>query len=267
MAAPPPEESARAFFAFHLKRLREQRKLSQVSLGKAVHASPSLISSIENCTRTPSLSITKALDRFLGVPQFFEALHPRIIEETGLPVGFAELTDAEGEASTIKLYENFVVTGLFQIEEYARAVLQAAERPDKLEFLVAARMERKELLCREEAPMIIALLDEFAVRRLFGDQEVMAKQYLHLLHLAQEPRIALHIVPADSGLCPEGAFKILHFPESPAIGYAESVGGQGHLIETRRHVAHLDVLFEMIRNKALSGIDSERMVRDLLEAL
>lgn len=267
MAVPPPEDSARAFFAFHLKRLREQRKLSQPDLGKLVHASPSLISAIENCSRTPGLILSKALDAALGVPRFFEALHPRLLEETGLPAGFTEFADAEAEANMLKMYENFVITGLFQIEEYARVVLQANERPDKLDHLVATRVERQELLHVEDPPMVIALLDEFAVRRPFGGRGVMEKQYTHLLHLAQKPKVSLHVVPADAEICPEGAFEILSFSENPPVGYVESAGGRGQLIDMGRHVAQLDVLFETIRNKALSAADSERFIHDLLEAL
>lgn len=267
MPAPQPEESARAFFAFHLKRLREEAGLSQPALGAEVHVSGSLISGIENCTRTPSLELCKALDRFFGVPMFFEALYPRVIEETGLPAGFPEFADAEGTAGVIKLYESFAITGLFQTEDYARAVLRAGQQPDKLERLVAARMERQEVLRREDPPVIVALLDASAIRRWFGDREVMRKQLEHLLQLAQEPNILIHVVPDHAQVCPEGSFTILSSPGEPDTGYAESAGGRGRLIDNSEYVAELGILFELIRSKALNAEDSATFIRTVLENL
>jgi hypothetical protein len=94
----------------------------------------------------------------------------------------------------------------------------------------------------------------------------MREQYQHLLELVQSPRIALCAVPADSGLCPSGSFYILGLPDDrPTVGYAENATGQGELIEGGQALTDLKVQFEMIRNKALSDTESERMIRDLLE--
>jgi len=265
MTLPEPRESARGMYAFHLKRLREEHGLSQPALGKKVHVSASLISGIENCTRTPSPKLSAAFDAYFGIPEFFTALQPRVVEEIGLPAGFPEYTDAEADAEVMRFYDNFVINGLFQQEDYARAVLQAAERPEKLERLIAARMARQEILSRKNPPMVITLIDELVLRRPFGDAEVMRKQYEHLLQLADEQKIALHVVPADSGFCPEGAFSILSFLDSPDIGYVESAGGKGQFIEAGQHLSDLAVLYELIRNKALSDTDTVRLIRDLLE--
>jgi hypothetical protein len=216
-------------------------------------------------TRTPTVAVAQGLDSHFGIPHFFSPLILRIVEETGLPAGFAEFADTEAQANVIRLYENFVVTGLFQNEDYARAVLRAAERPDKLESQVQTRMARQGLLRRDNPPMVIALIDECALRRPFGGPEVMRKQYEHLLALIQDQKIALQIVPADAGICPEAAFELLSIEGSHTIGYAEVAGGRGHLIEDDAHVAELEVLFELIRRKAMSAAESEQMTRDLLE--
>lgn len=267
MPVPQPEESARAFFAFHLKRLREGADLSQPALGARVHVSGSLVSGIETCTRTPGFKLCQAMDRTLGVPMFFEALYPRVIEETGLPAGFPEYTDAEAHAGVIRQYHNFVIAGLFQIEEYARAVLRAGQPAGKLERLVAARMERQEILRCENPPVITSLVDASAVRRWFGDREIMRKQLEHLLQLADEHNIHIHVIPDHAQVCPEGSFILLSSPGEPDLAYAESAGGRGQLIDNSAHVAELGVLFELIRSKALSAEDSENFIRHVMENL
>ncbi|WP_233510660.1 helix-turn-helix domain-containing protein [Actinomadura craniellae] len=262
-----PDESVRGFFAYHLKQQREKAKLSQPALGQLLHVSGSLISGIETCTRTPGFRLCQAMDGVFGLDMFFECLHPRLIEETGLPASFPEFTDAEANATMVRLYENFVITGLFQTVDYARAVLRAGQRADKLEELVTARMDRQEILTREEPPMIVALLDEFAVRRWFGDRDIMRAQLEHLLELARRPNITIHIVPDRAQICPEGAFTILSFPTEPDVAYIESIGGWGRMIDTGTRVAELGVKFERIRSLTLSASDSEKLIQDILESL
>lgn len=267
MQPPHPSESARAFFAFHLKRHREGKGWSQPALGAKIHISGSMVSGIELCTRRPTLKVCQKLDEVFGLSQFFEALYPRVIEETGLPAGFPEFVDAEAEAGMIKLYENFVITGIFQTEDYARAVLKAGQQPDKLQRLIATRKERQEILRREDPPVVVALLDASVLRRPFGGRGVMRAQLEHLLGLAELPHVHIHVVPEDAELCPEGAFMILCSVGEPDTAYAESAGGRGRLIDDDGYVAEVGILFEVIRSKALNAEDSQAAIRKALEEL
>ncbi|SNT13498.1 Helix-turn-helix [Actinomadura meyerae] len=267
MSTPPPSESVRAFFAFHLKRMREEKGWSQPALGAKVHISGSLVSGIELCTRRPTFKVCQKLDEVFGLPQFFEALYPRVIEETGLPAGFPEFIEAEAEACMSKIYEDFVITGLFQTEDYARAVLREGLQPEMLERRIAARMKRQEILVRAEPPVITALLDVSVLRRSFGGPAVMRAQLEHLLKLSELPHIHIHVVPEDAELCPEGAFTILSAQGEPDAGYAEMACGRGRLIDDDGYVAELRVLFELIRSKALNAEDSRAAIRKAMEEL
>lgn len=267
MPTPRPDDSARGFFAYHLKRLREDAELAQPALGTQIHVSGSLISGIETCTRRPGRRLCQALDKYFGVPMFFEGLYPRVIEETGLPAGFPEYTEAESAAAMIKKYENFVITGLFQTEEYARARLSAWHPPDRVEILLAERMARQEILKGENPTEMVVLFDASAIRRTFGDPEILRGQLEHLLKLTSEEHITIYVVPPDAPICPEGSFTILSTPGEPDTGYVESAGGTGRLIDDSRYVAEFGVLFERIRAVALSAADSERLIRETLEDL
>lgn len=267
MASIDPSESARAYLAYHLKRLREERSWSQPALGSKIHVSGSLISGIETMQRRPTLKNLQALDRVFGLDQFFAPLYPRILEESGLPAGFPEFTDAEAEAAMIRHYQNFVITGMFQTQDYARAVLRAGQQPSKLERLVAARMERQEVLEKEDPPAIIALLDASVLRRPFGGRDTMRAQLERLLELAELPHVHIHIVPEEAELCPEGSFTLLSSTGEPDVAYAEMAGGRGQLIDDDEYVSELGILFELIRSKALTAEDSVTAVRKALEEL
>ncbi|MFI0367610.1 DUF5753 domain-containing protein [Actinomadura sp. 1N219] len=232
-----------------------------------MHISGSLVSGIELCARRPTFKVCQKFDEVFGLEQFFEALYPRVIEETGLPAGFPEFVDAESDAAMIKKYENFAITGLFHTEDYARAVLRAFQQPGKLEQVVAERMQRQEILHRENPPVIVALIDASALRRPFGGREVMRAQLERLLDLAALPQIRIHVVPEDAELLPEGSFTILCSPGEPDTAYAEMAGGRGRLIDDDGYVAELGILFELIRSKALNAEDSQAAIRKALEEL
>lgn len=268
MSTPDATESARALYAVTLKHIRKiNDRVTQEQLAIEVHSSQSVISGIEDSTRTPGLGLSKAIDKFFGLPKIFEAIQMRIVEETGLPPGFPEYADVEAEATVIQVYENFVIPGLFQTPVFARGVIQTGPWAGKVETLLARRLERQEALHKENPPLIVVLIDEYALKRTVCDKDVMREQYQHLLELVQSPMAALCVVPADSGLCPPGSFYILELPGRPAVGYAENATGQGALIEGGQALTDLKVQYEMIRNKALSDTESERMIRDLLEKL
>ncbi len=262
-----PSESTRAYLAYHLKRSREEAGWSQSVLGGKIHVSGSLISGIETMQRRPTLKNLENLDRVFRLDRFFAPLYPRILEETGLPAGFAEFADAEAEAAMIRSYQNFVIHGLLQTQDYARAVLRGGEQPGKLEHLVSTRVERQELLTRDAPPTFVVLLDETTLHRPFGGNDAMRAQLDHLLELAALPHIHIHIVPTNAELCPEGAFTLLSKPGEPEAAYTEMAGGRGQLIDDAEYVGELGILFELIRSKALNAEDSVAAIRKALEEL
>ncbi len=112
-----PKSSARAFYAAQLKRLRTEAKLTQPELGShpAVMVSGKLTGHVENCYRPPTRRLSQGLDRAFGLTDFFEGLYAAIKRESGPTSSFWDYEEYEGLASSIKCYENFVVTGLLQI--------------------------------------------------------------------------------------------------------------------------------------------------------
>lgn len=267
MPTPNPSDSLHAFFAFHLKRNREQKGWSQPELGARVNLPSSLVGGIEVCARRPTRKLARSLDEVFGLEQFFEALYPRVIEEIGIPPGFSEFVEAEAEAAIVKLYENFAITGLFHTEEYARAILRKGRHPDKLEQLLAARMERTEILRREDPPVIVALIDASALRRSFGGPAVMRGQLEHLLSVAELPHVHVHVVPEDAEVLPEGSFTLLSSSSESDVGYTETAGGRGHLIDDHGYITELGTLFESIRSRALNAEDSQVAILKELEDL
>lgn len=264
-----PKASARAFYAVQLRRLRTEAKLTQPELGQhpAVMVSGKLIGAVENLYRPPSLRLSRGLDQALCQDAFFEGIHAAIRRESALPTGFFEYLEYEAQATMIKTYEDFVIDGLLQTEDYARAVLGAGQRADKLEELVAARMDRQAIMRREDPPWLITLLDAAAVRRLVGGPEVMRGQLEHLLDMARQPTVTVQVIPDGAQVFPEGAFRILGFRDEPDVGYVEQVAGRGEVIQPGAQVGDLEVMFGLIRSVCLPATDSEQLIQKVLEEL
>lgn len=262
-----PTSSARAFYAVQLRRVRTEAKMTQSDAGgqPAVMVSGKLIGAVENCYRPPTLRLSQGLDRAFGHVQFFEGMYAGIKRESGIPSAFWEYAEYEGLASSIKIYENFLIQGLVQTEQYAREVLRAGQRENKLEELVTARMDRQEILRRDDPPWLVVLLDESTIRRVVGDRHVMRQQLEHLLTAMREPNITIRIVPAGAPIYPSGAFNLLGFHGKPDVGYVESAGGFGQIIEQGDQVSGLAVLFDQIGAVALTVADSEKLINAALE--
>ena len=94
------------------------------------------------------------------------------------PKGSRVHLELESAARAIRTYEAQFVPGLWQTEDYARAVLSArsvSSTPDQIERQITIRMRRQQILDRASPPPpeIWAVLDESVIRRAVGGRDVM----------------------------------------------------------------------------------------------
>ena len=109
---------------------------------------------------------------------------------------------------------------------YARAILQGKPgvSPEMVEVSLTARMERQQLLHKEEAPMVWVVLDEAVLVRPIGSQSVMVGQLDHLLDVSLHPCITIQVLPFDA-FCTTGVlggFFIAQTRGMPDMAYLES---------------------------------------------
>ncbi|WP_119727789.1 helix-turn-helix domain-containing protein [Thermomonospora amylolytica] len=264
-----PKKSARAFYARSLARERARAGLTQAALGAhpAVMVSGKLVGHIENCRRPPTLRISRAFDRALNLEEHFEGLYALMVREEGEPPAIYEYYDLEDQASSIKAYDSLWINGLLQTEETAREILRAGQGEDRLEELVAARMERQAILRRETPPWLMVAMDEFVLRRIVGSRDVTRRQLEHLLTVMEESDVSIVIVPRDAPIHPSGSFTLLELPDGLNVGYVEGAAGQGRLLGPGQPVRNLGLLLDRIASTALPVTDSEKLIRSALEDL
>ncbi|MEU1590450.1 helix-turn-helix transcriptional regulator [Micromonospora sp. NPDC005710] len=147
-----------------------------------------------------------------------------------LPSWFQSYLGLEAAAALIRSYEVQFVPGLLQTREYARAVVllgHGAADPGEIDRRVALRMQRQQLLQRQNPPQLWAVVDEAALRRPIGGAEVMRGQLAALIEATKSPHIRLQVIPFAAGghAAAGGAFTILRFgdQELPDIVYIEQL--------------------------------------------
>ncbi|MEU5907358.1 helix-turn-helix transcriptional regulator [Micromonospora sp. NPDC047527] len=147
-----------------------------------------------------------------------------------LPSWFQSYLGLEAAAALIRSYEVQFVPGLLQTREYARAVVllgHGTADAAEIERRVALRMQRQQLLRRDDPPQLWAVVDEAALRRPIGGVEVMRGQVEALIEATRSPHIRLQVIPFAAGghAAAGGAFTILRFgdQELPDIVYIEQL--------------------------------------------
>jgi transcriptional regulator with XRE-family HTH domain len=261
-----PTESAAALFGYKLRKLRDERGLSQVKLADELHCSGDLISKIETAAQVATIDTAVAIDAYFGTDETFQELQPLAAKE-GLPGWFRPYADLEQHAASIRIYDPLLVTGLLQTESYARHVLRAGQRDSALDQMVSSRMSRQAVLHRDDPPWLVFVTREVALREIVGSSEITKEQLRHILDVSQEPNINVHVLPAGAPVYPSGVFTIFSFDDGPDIGFVESVNGHGHAIEQHSEVEGLKMTFDLVTFAALPTEGSEGLIRNILEGM
>jgi transcriptional regulator with XRE-family HTH domain len=261
-----PTESAAALFGYKLRKLRDERGLSQVKLADELHCSGDLISKIETAAQVATMDTAADIDRYFGAGETFQELQPLAAKE-GLPGWFRPYADLEQHATSIRIYEHLLVTGLLQTEPYARQVLRAGLRDSALDEMVSSRMSRQMVFQKKDPPWVVLVIREAALREVIGTAEIAKDQLQHVLDMTLLPNINIHIVPAGAQVYPSGGFTIFSFEGEPDVGYVESANGLGRVVELSAQVEGLKVWFDLVRSVAMPVDASEQLIRDIMEGM
>ncbi|TDD40537.1 helix-turn-helix domain-containing protein [Actinomadura sp. KC06] len=258
------------YFGAELRARREMSNLSRPQLAARLGYSPQRIGQIESGGSAPSEVFAQDCDAFFNANGTFHRIWKWIQDVDKLqvlPPGFPDFIERERKADGMYIFEASMITGLFQTPEYAYEVLKTGRAKEEVEQLVATRLERQEILQRDDAPRLVVVLDEAALRRPFGGSEVMGRQIEHLIEVAQLPNVTLQLVALSRGAYAGvmGAFTIFEFNEEQAVAYVEGhLGGQ--MIDHVSAVRGFAVRFDLIRGAAMSDDDSLRLLRAMLES-
>jgi len=215
-----------------LRRLREARGITREQAGYEIRSSESKISRMELgrvSFRPRDVADLLTLygvaeddperERLLGLVR--EANAPGWWHQFGdlMPSWFQPYVGLESAASVIRTYECQAIPGLLQTRDYARAAIKSlapGASPAEVERRVDLRATRqRQVLHRDPAPTLWAVIDEAALHRPIGGVQVLRDQLNALIEATRQPNIKIQLLPFEvgghAGLT--GSFTILRFPE------------------------------------------------------
>lgn len=263
--------------ARELRALRDAAGLLPQDAAAALGWHPSKLSRLENARNYPNVEdVSAALDLY-GVDSARRAALlelARTARKRGWWTVYGDVftgsfMDMEDEACEIREWDQFLIPGLLQTIEYARIVIQAGlpgDNPEAVEQRVRARMARKTLLTRPNAPRLHALLDEAVFRRMPASPAVRNEQLTAILN--SPANVTVQVLPLDCGvhMGMEGSFVVMSFPDEADPDQAYVGGPAGEIyVESAEQVARCNLVFRQMLDIALSPHESADWIRSLVQ--
>lgn len=262
-----PNASLAEWLAVDVRRYRERAGMEQQELANRLRVSFQHMNNLEANRRKFTIVHVKTLDALFDSDGHFVRLWIHSQREHDRE-WFKKFTSFERRAREIKTWQPLVVPGLFQTLDYARALLESARIPD-VDAVVESRMNRQEILLGESPPLVVALVDERALRQPTPGVQAMREQLGRLLEIAALPHVIVQVVPmltrAHIGL--DGGFILLDLGgEEGQLAFIEAQL-TGRLVRDEDEVRALAVRYDRIRAKALSEDDSVGVITSTMESM
>src|SRR5690242_21265242 len=273
----------RMLVGIELHRYREAAGITPDQAAYEIRASRSKISRMENgLVRFKERDVTDLLTLY-GITD--EQIRGRLVtlaRQANTPGWWSKYGDImadwfesylglETAASVIRTFELQFVHGLFQTEDYARAVTllgHTAAPADEIDRRVSLRLKRQDLLTSTNPPQVWSVLDEGALRRPVGGRQVMRAQLSRLAEVTRLRHVTIQVVPFDRGghAAAGGSVTVLRFsePDGPDVGYREHLTSALYL-DKREDVDHYLEVMNHLSTEALTPAQTVKFITELTQ--
>ncbi|WP_328471831.1 helix-turn-helix domain-containing protein [Streptomyces sp. NBC_00448] len=257
--------SARELYASELAYRRQQAGMTLMELAGLCMYEQSYLHRLERGQRLGTVEAATALDKVYGTGTLLVKLwHLAKREAKDKP--FLGLAPLEADAVSVQEYAVSAVPYLLQTRAYAEEQLRTA-RPHSIKQLsaqVTERLKRQDRLTGPHPVHYRALIDEAVLRRGARNPQTWTGQLEHLIDVAQQPDVSLHVVPFGTG--PHhirSCLELIFFQDGHVVAYTRS-SWSGHLVEEPEDVEPLRLAYDLLRDTALTPTDSLAFLRTVL---
>jgi hypothetical protein len=222
---------------------------SQVKIARAINLTRTVAVKAESVGGpVPSDAVLVSWAKVTGADiEEFRELAERC--RSGTPEWFMPYLGAEQSATRLRFWEPWVVPGLLQTEEYARAL----ERSD---VVVQQRMQRQQVINRAQ---VTAVISHYVLQRHTAPPGVMAEQCGRLAALVESEKILLHVLPEGVNVGIGGAVAIAskngHVTVSLTTTVQDITSTEAALVEKTLSV------FDQLLGTALGPVPSLEFIR------
>ncbi|MFC4050225.1 helix-turn-helix domain-containing protein [Actinomadura syzygii] len=215
-SSPSPSSSvqaARRALADRLRELRLAAELSGTDLAVAAGWHKSKVSRIEKAVQPVTQADIRTwceacrtedqIDDLVASLRAAEGgyVEWRRLEPTGLRKLQQSYVPLYERTRWMRVYQPHVIPGLFQTDEYARALLEAITSfrniPNDVEAAVKARLARRRVLTTGGHTFVF-LIEQCVLDYQIGGPSVLAGQLRHLLSDMSLPSVSVGVIPSDA---------------------------------------------------------------------
>ncbi|NEC87360.1 helix-turn-helix transcriptional regulator [Streptomyces sp. SID12501] len=185
-----------------------------------------------------------------------------------LPQGLLDVAELEWFATRLRSYQTVHIPGLLQLGSYARAVFDSALPPlpkSEVELRVVQRLQRQQVLDRDNPVDYVAYVHEWALRMQFGGRRSTREQLTHLCEASERKHVDVRVLPVEAGAFPGAGHAVLYadgaVPQLDTVQLDSAHGGEFTHADSQlaKYRAHMD----WWHTHTLSPQDS----RDLIHAI
>ena len=277
-----PNLARRQRLAAELRRLRERAgltgneaterlgwsassKLSRIELGKSGVKPGDLQALLNLYEVTPARR--KELIALAEESRTSGAVQAATMRLPGEQVAFLE---AEADAESIWIWDPQVVPGLFQTEDYTRALFQAwvtrfALPSAEVDRRIETYRLRQEVLTRDSPPRVWVVIDESVLRRRIGEPSVMRTQLEYLAEVSELPNVDIRVLPlSGEHLLATGSFYYLKFrqlhdvPLNDIVSFDHLTGVEN--VEGENEVNQYHVVLDSLLESSLDRESSRALI-------
>ncbi|TDD69368.1 XRE family transcriptional regulator [Actinomadura rubrisoli] len=272
--------------AAELRELRELAGVSAQDLAKTSGVYRQMISKLENAHVSPSQDDVQRLLEVLGVEGdkwtqivqiTAEAASHGWWESSGIGERQARFANLEAGAEVIREYQQNLVPGLLQTEEFISTRLANSELPlpsdAEASGVLKGRLGRQRMLHRPKGPAYEVILDEVVLRRRSVPSQIFQNQIERIVKLADEDeQVTVRVLPVDAEIpgynIPECSFSIYNYPDSgdPVVVALEAVTTDLVLTDPAQ-TAQFEMVYTGLVSAALSVERSREMLMRTAETL
>ncbi|POM25849.1 hypothetical protein BTM25_02320 [Actinomadura rubteroloni] len=245
-------------FGEGVDKFREQKGWTRQQLADMIPISNGFLGQILQGKNKCSLQVAEKLDELLEANGEILAAWKMYVADSMSPRAFADFEEYEATAEILRAADMMFVNGLFQTEDYARALVRT-------EDALLARMARQaKILGQEHPPKIFSVMEEGVFYRGVGSRKIMRAQLEHILVLSEREEIYTQVAPFGRYKGVDGTFAIATQPDNTSVAFlannadGETVRGDG--IISRQFEA-----FGILQARALNVEDSRVFIRKVIE--
>jgi hypothetical protein len=232
----------------------DQSKVSNIENGRARASEIDLVQYLTACGQDRDF-INEFLDRYR------DAFNHHYVQ---VPGNLRTMVMAESSANKITSYDDKLIPGLLQLEEYTEEVFRRTglTTEDEMKAGVRFRVERQSILRRPDRPEATFYVHESALHLRIGSVELMKAQLTRLLFNTHVVRI----VRANSAPPLLAGFVLWEFEKAAPVAFTESDLAKVFL-QDPVSVASCRSIFQRLDEVALDAGQSRRVLAKLVGSL